>query len=186
MKTQFTETQSKNNCYSNCDKNAKPVCALEAPRLQPTTLERSESRREADLFKPVADGFLLYPPLSYFTTDPQIPVLYFPFSFWMDAWAGYQKILARRSSQIRFSWIWEQSVRYPQPVLVNNLDSKKKSELHFKIKESALKLKLTFSSIKSTRLQLGLKSELHLFHLKTRIFFSIKKSELKSEWFFSN
>jgi hypothetical protein len=43
---------------------------------QQTTLERRESKREADLFKPVVDGFLVYLPVSYFTKDPDNPVLY--------------------------------------------------------------------------------------------------------------
>jgi hypothetical protein len=115
MKTQFTETQSKNNCYPNCDKNAKPVCARAAPRLQSTTLGRRESRREADLFKPVVDGFLLYPPVSYFTTDPQIPF------FFLDGGLGG---VSKNSSKVVLSdpvLIDLRTVRYPQPVLVNNL-----------------------------------------------------------------
>jgi hypothetical protein len=84
MKSQFTETHSKNNCHSNCNKNAKPVCARSAAFAANNT--REESRREADLFKPVVDGFRLYPPVSLFTTGPENPVLFF--FFFLDGRLG--------------------------------------------------------------------------------------------------
>jgi hypothetical protein len=123
------KTQSKNNCYSNCDKNAKPVCARSAAFAAKKTREKRVEAGSRSF--QTSGGRVCFIPAGFlFHNGSTNSDSLFPSSFWMDARAGYPKFLARRFSQDPVL-IDLRTVRYPQPVLVNNLYPPKKPELHF-------------------------------------------------------
>jgi hypothetical protein len=108
MKTQSTEAQSNNNCYSNCDKNAKPVCARSAAFASNNTRER---RVEAGsrYFQTSSGRVSLIPSGFLFHNGSTISGSLFSSSFLDGRMGRVSNFLARRFSHIRFSWFWEQS-----------------------------------------------------------------------------
>lgn len=96
--------------------------ARAAPRLQPTTLERSRGGKQ--IFSNQWWTGFDYTRRFLYSQRVQRIRFSFSFSFWMDAWAGYQKNSSKAvlSDPVLIDLI---TVRYPQPVLVNNLHPKK-------------------------------------------------------------